>query len=108
MTFEALTNRQYNLTAYESQRGGSNLCCALWVGRIARCPRRDSFDSICTQSCFLSYPQGLHGHRLAMADRFRGLIDHSRYIGCAWADCDESNLSASAHTDSNNYFHASP
>lgn len=101
MTCEALLNRQYNLTVYESQRGGFHPCCALCIGRLACRTRRDSFDSICAQSCFLSYTPGLHGHRLAVADRC-GCVRHFVFrLQRVWTAGDESDISASTHADAN-------
>ena len=97
-------DRQYNLDVYEHGLGRHRYCrCVRAVCIVCRA-RRDSFDSIRAQGCFLPYAPGIYGNRLAMVDRgVRPACVFSRF-GNIWENGCESNFSAAAHANCNAYF----
>ena len=92
--------RQYNLEVYEHGPGRHDRCHSFRAGRAACRTCGDSFHSVCTQGCFLSHTQRVHGNGLAMA--------HSRICAAriydrdlhVWTDSCQSDLSSPAHTHS--------
>ena len=100
--------RQYNLDVYEHGLGRRHYCRCVCAVRVACRARRDSFDSICAQGCFLPHTPGIHGNRLAVADRGVRAGFIFRCLCNFWQDGRQSNFSAATHAHCNHHVDPEP
>ena len=97
----SLNKRQYNLEAYEHERGRYTGCCHLCGVCITGRACGYSFDPIRTHGCFLSHPTRTHGDWLAVVDSLPGVGRNRDRRGSVWsARCESDVCPGSGHCHS--------